>query len=111
MGYELNVLKDCRELFKLIRIFTKEQEEYRFTLNPQIIRAAISVGSNVAEGSRRSKKEFDRFLNIAIGSCEEVKYQISLYESEKSINITNLCDKILGQLINLKKSITRNPEP
>jgi four helix bundle protein len=97
----LRVVNDCTLLVKLILTLTEEHKDYNYTLNPQIIRAALSVGSNVVEGSRRSNKEFRRFLDIAIGSCDEVKFQLQFYK-ENQINI--LCDKIIGQLVNLKKS-------
>jgi len=51
-----------------------------FTMQDQVQRAALSVPSNVAEGyERNSNKEFVRFLNIAKGSCGELRTQ--LYEA------------------------------
>jgi four helix bundle protein len=39
-------------------------------------RAAISIGSNLAEGrGRRGDPEFARFLQIALGSAYELRYQ------------------------------------
>ncbi len=53
-----------------------------FTMQDQVQRAALSVPSNVAEGYERdSNKEFVRFLNIAKGSCGELRTQ--LYISRK----------------------------
>ena len=52
------------------------------SMQDQIQRAALSVPSNVAEGyERNSNKEFVRFLNIAKGSCGELRTQ--LYISRK----------------------------
>jgi four helix bundle protein len=53
-----------------------------FTMQDQVQRASLSVPSNVAEGyERNSNKEFVRFLNIAKGSCGELRTQ--LYISRK----------------------------
>lgn len=51
-------------------------------MQDQVQRAALSVPSNIAEGyERNSNKEFVRFLNIAKGSCGELRTQ--LYISRK----------------------------
>jgi four helix bundle protein len=51
----------------------------RYGLRSQIRRAAVSVPSNVAEGAgRNSNPEFRRFVQIALGSANEVAYQVHL---------------------------------
>src|SRR3954454_16579050 len=48
-----------------------------FSFRDQIQRSALSVPSNVAEGSERgSPKDFAHFLNIAKGSCGELRTQL-----------------------------------
>lgn len=48
----------------------------RFGLTNQMRRAAVSISSNIAEGSsRNSRKEFARFIEIATGSVFEVVSQ------------------------------------
>lgn len=52
-----------------------------YILGAQIRRAAISIPSNIAEGSQRTgDKEFAHFLSIAKGSLAELQTQIILGE-------------------------------
>jgi len=53
----------------------KSSKDYGF--KDQVFRSALSVLSNIAEGYERgSRKEFIRFLNIAKGSCGELRTQL-----------------------------------
>src|SRR5688572_15690116 len=51
----------------------------RYGLTSQIKRSAVSIPSNLAEGSsRRSTPEFLRYINIATGSLAELETQLLL---------------------------------
>ena len=53
--------------------------EERFGLTSQMRRAAVSISSNVAEGSARSsKKDFAHFVEIGYGSLMEVVSQLQV---------------------------------
>jgi four helix bundle protein len=63
-------------LYRITRDFPKRDQ---FVLGDQIIRAAISVGANIAEGcGRNGDGELRRFLNIALGSANELRYLLEL---------------------------------
>ena len=66
--------RGCRLAVDIFEAFAKCRN---FTMQDQVQRAALSVPSNVAEGyERNSNKEFIRFLNIAKGSCGELRTQL-----------------------------------
>jgi four helix bundle protein len=51
----------------------------RFGLSGQLQRAAVSIGSNIVEGSQREgNNAFRVFLHYALGSAAEIQFQITL---------------------------------
>ncbi len=58
-----------------VYILLKDCRDYAF--RDQMIKAALSIASNIAEGAERdSTAEFIRFLNIAKGSAAELRTQL-----------------------------------
>jgi four helix bundle protein len=62
--------------YQLTGFFPKEE---KYGLISQIQRCAVSIPSNIAEGSGRvSTKEFQHFISIALGSSFELETQVIL---------------------------------
>jgi four helix bundle protein len=84
-----------------------------FGLTNQMRRAAVSISSNIAEGTaRQTNKEFTQFLYIALGSNSELETQLLLAKEIGYISdITDIETKIkdAGRLINgLIRSLKRS---
>jgi four helix bundle protein len=63
-------------VYNLTKTFPPEE---RFGLTNQMRRAAVSISSNIAEGSSRSSRiDYARFVEIATGSVFEVMSQAFL---------------------------------
>lgn len=65
---------------KIYELTKKVPQEEQYGLISQVCRAAVSIPSNIAEGSKRGKKEFAQFLRVAMGSAAELETQLLLVE-------------------------------
>ena len=81
--------------YKLIESFPKEE---RFGLSSQMTRAAVSIPSNIAEGSSRSSnKDYNRFVELSLGSSYELETQL-LIASAIKFGDENLRTKLLQDI-------------
>ncbi len=113
---KLNVWQDARLLVKEVyTLLSKFPKEEKFALCDQLKRAAISIASNIAEGtSRSSYREKIRFIEMSYGSLMEVYSQIILSEdlgyldNNSTQMAKELIFKISNELSALKKSYNNN---
>lgn len=89
-----------------------------FGMKDQMQRAAVSVASNIAEGSERGGKDFERFLKIARVSAAEVRTQAYIAAKVGVINMDQMkkiaeeTKGIARMLTGLSKSLnTENRTP
>ncbi len=86
-------------VYSLTRTFPIEE---RFGLSSQMQRAAVSICSNIAEGSGRgSKREFAQFISIALGSACEVEAQAAIAHGSQLID-TQTLDALTHDIVEVK---------
>lgn len=105
---ELQVWKLSRRFCKSIyEETTNFPDNERFGLISQLRRASISIPSNIAEGaSRRSNKDFYRFLEIAIGSAYELETQL-LIATDLNFIQKETSEKLLHELESITKMLSK----
>jgi len=93
-----------KDIYKLTEQFPPKE---KYGLSSQIQRAAVSIASNIAEGSsRKSEKDFARFLEIAIGSAVEVETQLTIAKEIGYLNDERFIE-IQDELIIIQKQTSQ----
>ncbi|MCB0072287.1 MAG: four helix bundle protein [Caldilineaceae bacterium] len=70
-----NAMDLCVALYKATTAFPSSEI---YGLTSQMRRASVSIPSNIAEGYRRSRAEYIRFVSISRGSAAELDTQLEL---------------------------------
>ncbi|MBI5003512.1 four helix bundle protein [Candidatus Kaiserbacteria bacterium] len=104
---KLIVWQKAMDLARDLYVHTsKFPSEEKFGLTSQMRRSAVSIPSNIAEGSKRgTKKDFTQFLRIAAGSAAELETQLLLskelfgFDNEPLLDILKEVQKMLESLI------------
>ena len=92
----------CVDVYQICQHFPSYE---RFALSNQIERAAVSIASNIAEGSsRNSDLDFAHFLEISLGSAFEIETQLEIAKSLQYIS-TDEYDKIYKNLIEIQRGL------
>lgn len=111
----LFIWKESRVFVNAIYRMMADCKDWGF--RDQIQRAAVSIMNNIAEGSESgSDAKFVNFLNIAKGSCGEVKSMLYLCEdfgictSEKRAELHSQLKKISTGIVRLIDSLNQSPK-
>jgi len=95
-----NSITFVTEIYEITKIFPKEES---YGLTNQIRRSAISIPSNIAEGSaRQSDKETIQFLYISLGSLAELETQLIIAEN---LNYTKVPDDFYKKIVTIRSLI------
>jgi four helix bundle protein len=99
---DLEVWKKSMDLVETIHKLTQTfPDSEKFGLTSQMRRSAVSIPSNIAEGSaRKGDKELIHFLPITLGSLSELDTQ---YTIAVRINYTSKEENIENQINDVKK--------
>jgi four helix bundle protein len=104
--------KAFKTVVSVYNISKKFPTEEKFGLTNQMRRSAVSITSNIAEGSMRlSSLEFRQFIGIARGSVGELRSQISIakelgfIDSEKTRELFAELDEVGKMLTVLARSL------
>jgi four helix bundle protein len=90
------------EVYRLSAEFPTDE---RFGLVSQLRRAAASVPTNIAEGSkRRSNAEYARFLNVAEGSVAETEYLLMLSRDLRFLK-SEIFDALLKEVSDIARML------
>jgi four helix bundle protein len=85
----------------------------RYGLAAQLRRAAASIPTNIVEGCiRRSAREYQRFIDVALGSAAEVRYplrlavDLRLLTEDDAAGCQECSDHVVRELQNLLKAVS-----
>ena len=104
---KLNVWNEAIKLVtEIYEITDKFPRKEVYGISNQIRRSAISIPSNIAEGSgRKSSGSFKLFLSYSYGSCCELETQLII---AKNINYIeeNILNKLIEKISVIEKMLT-----
>ena len=97
------------EIYQLTNTFPNNE---KFGLSSQMNRSAVSIPSNIAEGSAKSSnKDFARFLEMSIGSSYELETELTIasklnyMELDVFVSLQNKIVEIQKMIIGFKNKL------
>jgi len=104
---------------QVYRVTKRFPDDERFGLTSQLRRAAASIPANMAEAcGRRGRREFGRFVQIAMGSATETEYHVLLSkdlgylagaDSDVVLRAIQEVKRMLASLLKTVRSHSGNP--
>ena len=93
-------------IYAMTEVFPRTEQ---YGLTSQIRRCAVSIPSNIAEGSkRRTKADFRNFLSIALGSSAELETQFEIAKRLKFVerSAVNNVELLLTEVCKMLTTLT-----
>jgi four helix bundle protein len=112
---KLDVWQNAAEFAEVVyRATSRFPDVERFGLTSQLRRSAVSISSNIAEGSgRASDADFGRFVEIAYGSLMEVVSQLQIAKrltflsEQQYAELYQACNRLARMLSGLRSSLSQ----
>jgi four helix bundle protein len=103
---KLNVWKKAHLLaVEVAKISPQLRGPIHSSLRSQLVRAAMSIDANIAEGrGQRSDREFIRYLNIAINSAYEVESHLLMAKDTNALTGVT-CDRLIDQVVEVRRML------
>ncbi|HEY6978655.1 MAG TPA: four helix bundle protein [Chitinophagaceae bacterium] len=96
-GFEITV-----DTYKIVGTFPNSE---KYSLSQQVTKSAVSIPSNIAEGSSRSSSnDYNRFLEISLGSSFELETQLLI--AAVNFGDVQLINSTLSKIDEEQKMIT-----
>lgn len=87
------------------RVASEIREAAHKPLRPQLNRAAMSIPTNIVEGrSKKTDRDFARYLGYALGSACELEYHIILAHDVGAIPEADF-DALIRQVVDIKRML------
>ena len=101
-----DIYKDGMTFVKEIYLLTQDlPKEEVYGLSSQIRRAAVSIVNNISEGAAKSSsKDFNRFLEMSLGSAFEVETLLIVIKDLNYCNADSTTD-LIEKVCSLEKRI------
>jgi four helix bundle protein len=75
------------------------------TLRSQMMRAAMSIPTNIVEGTgQQSRKDFARFIRFSLNSTSELEYHLTVARDTNAIEANDF-DSLNAQTIEIRKML------
>jgi four helix bundle protein len=90
----------------VIRVSAGMRGPIALTIRSQMVRAALSVPTNIVEGSAKgSDREFARFTKISLGSVSELEYHLMIAVDTGLISQPTF-ERLFDQVVDVRKMLT-----
>jgi four helix bundle protein len=90
----------AERVYKVVADFPKEE---KYDLVAQVKSCSVSIPGNIAEGAgRATQKQFRYFLEISMGSCNELQTQLELSKRFQYLK-QELADEIIDKVFQVYK--------